>query len=133
VPLLPQVVDRSAAAFERALERRDAGGMVEAILAIDRAIVAWSADTLQSDDLDRAHSMLRSLVVRLGDAAAGGLRDPGEALAPIVEPLVGLRASLREDGRYDLADAVRDALAAADVELRDRPGSTVWHLRRSSR
>jgi hypothetical protein len=94
VPLLPQVVDRSAAAFDRALERRDAAGMVAAILAIDRAIVAWSADTLQSDDVDRAHSMLRSLVVRLGEAAAAGLRDPGEALAPIIEPLVGLRALL---------------------------------------
>jgi cysteinyl-tRNA synthetase len=75
--------------------------------------------------------MLRSLVVRLGEAAASGLRDPGEALAPIVEPLVGLRASLRQDGRYDLADAVRDALAAAGVELRDQPGSTVWRLRDS--
>jgi hypothetical protein len=131
VPLLPQVVDRSAADFNRALERRDAAGMVAAILDIDRAIVAWSADTLQSDDVDRAHSMLRSLVVRLGEAAAAGLRDPGETLAPIVEPLVGLRASLRQDGRYELADAVRDALAADDVELRDQPGSTIWRLRDS--
>jgi hypothetical protein len=120
------------AAFDRALEQRDAAGMVAAILAIDHAIVAWSADTLQSDDVDRAHSMLRSLVVRLGDAAATGLRDPGEALAPIVEPLVGLRASLRDDGRYELADAVRDALAAAHVELRDQPGSTIWRLRGTS-
>jgi len=133
VLLLPQVVDRSAAAFDRALEQRDTAGMVAAILAIDHAIVAWSADTLQSDDVDRAHSMLRSLVVRLGEAAVVGLRDPGEALAPIVEPLVGLRASLREDGRYDLADAVRDALAAANVELRDQPESTVWRLRGTRR
>jgi hypothetical protein len=133
VPLLPQVVDRSAAAFERALERRDAVGMVEAILDIDRAIVAWSADTLQSDDVDRAHSMLRSLVVRLGEAATVGLRDPGESLAPIVEPLVGLRATLREAGSYEVADAVRNALAAAGVELRDRPGSTVWRLRDADR
>jgi cyanophycinase-like exopeptidase len=132
IPLLPQVVDSSAAAFDRALERRDAAGMVAAILAIDHAIVAWSADTLQSDDVDRAHSMLRSLVVRLGEAAATGLRDPGEALAPIVEPLVGLRASLRDDGRYELADAVRDALAAAHVELRDQPGSTIWRVRGTS-
>jgi len=131
VPLLPQVVDRSATAFDRALERRDAAGMVAAILDIDRAIMAWSTDTLQSDDVDRAHSMLRSLVVRLGEAAATGLRDPSEALAPIVELLVGVRASLRQDGRYDLADAVRDALAVADVELRDQPDATIWRLRDS--
>ena len=68
---LPQVVDRSAAAFDH-LEQRDTNGIVAAILAIDRAVVAWSADILQSDDVDRAHSVLRSLVVRLGQAAAGG-------------------------------------------------------------
>jgi hypothetical protein len=130
--LLPQVVASSTVAFDRALEERDAAGMVAAILAIDYAIVAWSADTLQSDDVDRAHSMLRSLVVRLGEAAAEGLREPAEALAPIVVPLVGLRASLRDEGHFELADAVRDALAAADVELRDQPGSTAWRLRRTS-
>jgi cysteinyl-tRNA synthetase len=52
-------------------------------------------------------------------------------LAPIVEPLVGLRAALRRDGRYELADALRDGLAVADVELRDQPGSTIWRLRDS--
>jgi hypothetical protein len=131
VPLLPQVVDACAAAFQRAQDGRDAAGMVEAILELDRAIVAWSADTLQSDDLNRAHSILRSLVVRLGEAASAGLRDPAEAFAPIVEPLVALRAALRADGRYELADAVRAALDAADVELRDQPNMTVWHLRDS--
>jgi hypothetical protein len=91
VPLLPQVVDSSAAAFDRALhlEQRDAAGMVAAILAIDRAIVDWSADTLQSDDVDRAHSMLRSLVVRLGEAAAAGLRDPGERSPRSSSPWTG--------------------------------------------
>ena len=127
--LLPQVVDSCAEAFQRALASRDAAGMVAAILELDRAIAGWSADTLESDDLDRAHSILRSLVVRLGEAASIGLRDPAEALAPIVQPLIGLRASLRADGRYDLADAVRTALAAAEVELRDQPDKTVWQLR----
>jgi len=131
VLLLPQVVDGCAEAFQRAHASRDAAGMVEAILELDRAIVAWSADTLQSDDLGRAHSILRSLVVRLGEAASAGLRDPAKALAPIVESLISLRAALRADGHYDLADAVRTALAAADIELRDQPDTTVWQLRNS--
>jgi hypothetical protein len=45
---------------------------VAAILDLDRAIASWSADTLESDDLDRARSILCSLVVRLGGAAASG-------------------------------------------------------------
>jgi cysteinyl-tRNA synthetase len=127
--LLPQVVDSCAEAFQHALASRDAAGMVAAILELDGAIAGWSADTLESDDLDRAHSILRSLVVRLGEAASIGLRDPAEALAPIVQPLIGLRASLRAEGRYDLADAVRAALETAEVELRDQPDKTVWQLR----
>lgn len=128
-PLLPQTVDSCAEAFQRALASRDAAGMVGAILELDRAVAGWSADTLESDDLDRAHSILCSLVVRLGEAASIGLRDPAEALAPIVQPLISLRAGLRADGRYDLADAVRAALATAEVELRDQPDKTVWQLR----
>lgn len=46
-----------------------------------------------------------------------------------MQPLIGLRASLRAEGRYDLADAVRAALASAEVELRDQPDKTVWKLR----
>jgi cysteinyl-tRNA synthetase len=57
------------------------------------------------------------------------LRDPAEALAAIVQPLIGLRAALRADGRYDVTDAVRAALATAEVELRDQPNRTVWQLR----
>jgi cyanophycinase-like exopeptidase len=129
VLLLPQVVDGCAEAFQRAHASRDAAGMVEAILELDRVIVSWSADTLESDDLGRAHSILRSLVVTLGEAASAGLRDPAEALAPIVESLISVRAALRADGHYDLADAVRGALAAADIELRDQPDTTVWQLR----
>ncbi|TDC56373.1 hypothetical protein E1281_07725 [Actinomadura sp. KC345] len=63
--------------------------------------------------------MMRSLVVRLGQAAGRGLADPRDALAPAVEPLVQMRAELRATGHYRLADTLRDALAAAGVELRD--------------
>jgi hypothetical protein len=133
VPLLPQVVDGCAEAFQRAHASRDAAGMVKAILDLDRAIADWSADTLESGDLDRAHSILRSLVVRLGEAASAGLRDPAEAFAPIVESMIRLRAALRATKRYELADAVRAALAAAHVELRDQPDRTVWQLRDTHR
>jgi hypothetical protein len=79
VPLLPQVVDGCAEAFQRAYASRDATGMVAAILDLDRAIADWSADTSESDNLHRAHSILRALVVRLDEAAGTGLRDPAEA------------------------------------------------------
>lgn len=115
-------------AFEEAAVAGDAGGMAGAILTLDRLIVAWSADSLQSDELDRAHAALRGLVVRLGDAARSGLADPVVLLGPVVEPLVALRRELRAGGSFALADAVRDALTAAGVNLRDTPGGTDWDV-----
>jgi len=68
-------------------------------------------------------------VHRLGEAASQGLRDPKELLAPLVEGLIKLRAELRTEKAYALADRVRDRLIAAGIELRDTADGTVWTLR----
>ena len=129
-PLLTEVT-RLEQAFEAAIAGRRAPEAAEAILNLDRAIAEWSADTLQTDDPDRARAVLYSLVQRLGEAAAGGLRDPRELLAPLVESLITLRGELRAAKAWELADRVRDRLIAARIELRDTPGGTVWELRES--
>jgi cyanophycinase-like exopeptidase len=127
-PLLAEVA-RLEQAFESAIAGRKASEAAEAILTLDRAIAEWSADTLQTDEPDRARAILYSLVQRLGEAAAGGLRDPRELLAPLVENLITLRGELRAARAFELADRVRDRLIAARIELRDTPGGTVWELR----
>jgi cyanophycinase-like exopeptidase len=127
-PLLAET-SRLEQAFEAAIAGRKASEAAEAILTLDRTIAEWSADTLQTDDPDRARSILHSLVQRLGEAAAGGLRDPRELLAPLVESLITLRGELRAAKAFELADRVRDRLIAARIELRDTPAGTVWELR----
>jgi hypothetical protein len=127
-PLLAET-SRIEQAFEAAIAARKASEAAEAILTLDRAIAEWSADTLQTDDPDRARAILYSLVQRLGAAAAGGLRDPRELLSPLVESLIALRGELRAAKAFELADRVRDRLIAARIELRDTPSGTVWELR----
>jgi len=127
-PLLTEVT-RLEQAFEAAITGRRAPEAAEAILNLDRTIAEWAADTLQTDDPDRARAVLHSLVQRLGEAAAGGLRDPRELLAPLVESLITLRGELRAAKAWELADRVRDRLIAARIELRDTPAGTVWELR----
>jgi cysteinyl-tRNA synthetase len=129
-PLLTEVT-RLEQAFEAAIAGRRAPEAAEAILTLDRTIAEWSADTLQTDDPERARAVLHSLVQRLGEAAAGGLRDPREQLAPFVESLITLRGELRAAKAWELADRVRDRLVAARIEIRDTPGGTVWELRES--
>jgi len=114
--------------FDLALEDRSVRAAVGAILELDAALVEWSRDTLQSDQLDTGRSVLRSMVVRLGEVAEVGARDPHEVLAPFVDGLVEVRSQARSAGDWAAADGVRDRLLAAGVEVRDGPEGTTWGL-----
>ncbi len=81
-PLLADAT-RLEVAFAAALARRDVTGAVAAILELEEVLVAWSADTLQSDEPDRARAVLRSMIVRLGDVAVAGVRDPACGRRPL--------------------------------------------------
>jgi hypothetical protein len=127
-PLLADAA-RLEQSFTGALAARRAEDAAHAILALDRTILEWSADTLQSDEPERARAVLHSLVHRLGEAASVGLRDPKDVLAPLMQRLIQLRAQLRTDRAWALADRLRDELVAAGIELHDTPDGTTWTLR----
>lgn len=116
------------AAFAEALASRDARAAARCILELDDELAAWSRDTLQSDQVDQGRATLRSMVVRLGQLAEVGARDPRSVLAPFVEALLDMRAGARKDQRWADADTVRDRLVSLGVEVRDTPGGTDWDL-----
>ena len=126
-PLMSEVT-KLTQSFEAAISARRASDAAEAVLTLDRSILEWSADTLQTDEPDRARAVLHSLIHRLGEAAADGLRDPRDLLGPLVDGLIALRKDLRDAKQWQLADRVRDRLSAAGIELRDTPAGTVWNL-----
>jgi hypothetical protein len=116
-------------AFGAALDARDVDAAVAAVLELDATLVDWSRDSLQSDELDRGRAALRTMVVRLGELARTGARDPAGAVAPFVEAVIEARTRAREARDWAAADALRDRLAAAGVELRDAAEGTSWELR----
>lgn len=132
----PKVVTTSLASvaqlrreeFESALAAGDANGATRAILECENDIKLWSADTLTGTDADAAREILRSMIVKLGTAATGGLEDPRERVAPYVEALLAIRKIVRAEKRFDLSDIVRDALALAHIEVRDTPDGVEWLL-----
>ena len=122
-------VARAEVAFDAAMSSGDADGAVRVVLDLEATIRAWSADTLQSDAMDRAHAALRSMIVRLGGAAVSGLADPREAISPVMRVMLELRSAVRADKRYDLSDLIRDRLGDAGIEVRDTPSGPEWVLR----
>jgi hypothetical protein len=126
VPPLPEIMAAAERRFGAAAADRDADAMVGVVLDFETAISQWEADTDEDQGTEQARALLRSLIGRLGQAARDGLADPRDRLSPAVEPLLALRAALRGAGNYAAADAIRDALAAAGLDVRDTPEGTRW-------
>jgi hypothetical protein len=123
---LPEEVDRAAARFDAHLDADEPLAAAEVTVALEDAVRAWSADTLQSDAVDRAHQELRRQVVALARVAQAGLHAHRDLVAPHVELLLRLRDTARAERRFADADAIRDALVAGGVEVNDRPEGTAW-------
>ena len=130
-PVDPLTADigRFEQAFDAALRAGDAPAAVKVVLELDDLLHDWSRDTTQSDLMDRGRAGLRAMVVRLGEAADLGIRDPREMVAPFVEALLDARRQARTGGRWGDADVLRDRLLAAGVEVRDTAEGTEWQLR----
>jgi hypothetical protein len=123
---LVEITREAVARFETAQAERDASGMVEAILELEAAIREWSADTEEDEGTDLARDVLRGLVIRLGEAAAEGVRDPDAVVRPLVDPLLSLRERLRDDTSYETADRIRDIVTEAGIEVHDTETGTEW-------
>jgi len=124
--VLAAEADRLAAAFAAAADAGDTDGCVAAVLELEDLLTEWSSDL--SDDVGYARTLFRQMVVRLGDLA--GAIDPRATALPAVMDLVcGIRRGAREARDFATADAIRDQLGSAGIEIRDTPDGATWHLR----
>jgi hypothetical protein len=124
VPHLNLLADAEEGRFQAALTARDADAAVAVVLRLDQLLEDWSADP--SDERDYARSVLRGMVVELGERARVGLQDPRLLVAPYVDALLEVRGTARERGDYGTADLIRDRLTGHGIDVRDTPEGTRW-------
>lgn len=123
--VLAAEADRLNAAFATAAAAGDADGCVAAVLDLDQLLTEWASDL--SDDVGYARTVFRQMIVRLGDLA--GTVDPKSVALPAVLDLVcEIRSAARASRDFAIADAIRDKLGAAGIEIRDTPTGATWHL-----
>ena len=128
-PSLARTARELEVRFNEAIASGDSPAAVAAVLDLDASLAEWSADTLQSDEMDQARRALRSMIVKLGAAATDGLRDPRAVLGPVVEAALEARRVARLEKAYAVSDAVRDGLDAAGIEVRDTADGVEWVIR----
>ncbi len=107
-------------------EARLVPGAVRSILELelDDELVAWSGDTLQSDEADRGRGALRSMVVGLAQVAEAGAVDRREVVAPSCRRCWTCARGPGPTSGERTHDMVRDRLVDLGVEVRDRPDGT---------
>jgi hypothetical protein len=127
-PSLDGDVDDNRVRFDEAIADRNVNAAVEAVLAVEQAIEAWSADTLQSDSVDRARRELRAMIVRLGDLVAAGMSDPRAVLGPVVEEVLAARSEARDARDFAASDLLRDVLVKAGITVNDTPDGVEWDV-----
>jgi hypothetical protein len=126
--LLHAEVAHLESAFVDALVERDIPAALGALLAIDAAIERRVGADDDGPELQAARATSRSLVVRLGELAAEGARDPRDMVAPYVETLLELRSRARAAQDWAMADLLRERLTAAGIEVRDDAIGPSWTL-----
>ncbi len=127
-PSPPDAAATFEAPFVRALGRGDIRTALDLLLAFDGALADRAQTSTDPAGIDSARAIYRSLIVRLGEAAVDGLRDPRDAIAPLVDTLLELRRRARENHDWRMADLIRDRLSEAGVEVRDAADGSEWVL-----
>jgi hypothetical protein len=121
---LEEDVRQAEARVEEALGAGSTETVLASLIDMDETLVAWSADTDRSGELERARHAFHALIARALSAGDGqsapGLTDE------LVELLVDLRDRARDGRDYERSDRIRDALASAGIELRDGPDGSSW-------
>ncbi len=81
--------------------------------------------TILEQAQEKIVTLMGVLGIRLDTTATTG----ESSLPALVELLIELRANLREDRQFELADKIRSSLADLNIQLEDKPEGTIWKFR----
>ncbi len=121
---------RTVGETERTLVERPDGGSDAAIAGqayeLVQAIERAEATGAEAEVVLGARAELRTLVDLWGREMGSTGGELVANLAPLVELLIDLRNRLRDARQWEIADELRDRLAALGIVLEDTPAGTTW-------
>ena len=120
---------RARERFEAAMDDDfNTAGALAALFDLVRAINSARDAGVGGEPFAAAQATLRELAGVLGLRLAEKSAAAGQEAAPFIDLLVAVRARLRQAKQWQLADFIRDELAARGVVLEDSPQGTTWRF-----
>ncbi len=115
-------------AFRQGLSGNSWEETTGALLSLDDAI--WKAhEQGESEEfISQAREALRDMLADLGKRLGAESAHTAPAVAPLVDGLIALRARLRDEKKWQEADALRLCLERADIMIEDAK-TAPWHVR----
>lgn len=116
-------------AFLQGLKQNSWEETTGALLSLDDAI--WKANEQGESEefIVQAREALRDMLADLGKRLGAPAASGASAMVPLVEGLIALRARLRDEKKWQEADALRLCLEQADIMIEDAKDGTRWHMR----
>ena len=143
-PLQPEIMQQPAAQpqdsfwqnihtlednFRQGLSENSWEETTGALLSLDDAI--WKAhEQGESEEfISQAREALRDMLADLGKQLGAAPSGGSSAFAPLVDGLISLRARLRDEKKWQEADALRLCLERAGIIIEDAMDGTKWHVK----
>jgi cysteinyl-tRNA synthetase len=103
-------------------------GALAALFDLVRAINVARDEGVGGASFTAAQAQLRELAGVLGLRLSPQQSSKSQDVAPFIELLIELRASLRKAKQFELSDLVRKRLSDLGVTLEDSPQGTRWKI-----
>jgi cysteinyl-tRNA synthetase len=126
---LAHVVAQSRESFLAAMDSDfSSAGALAALFDLVRAINVARDEGVGGASFTAAQAQLRELAGVLGLRLSPQQSSKSQDVAPFIELLIELRASLRKAKQFELSDLVRKRLSDLGVTLEDSPQGTRWKI-----
>jgi peptidase E len=99
-----------------------------ALLELERHIWDMREALQERSAMGAAREVLRDMLALVGTRLAQRPADRKACLQPLVAQILALRAKYRQEKQWDAADALRDCLVRAGIEVEDTDEGVIWHL-----
>jgi len=115
--------------FRHGLEGNSWEETTGALLSLDDAIWKAHEQGESAEFISQAREALRDMLADLGKRLGAESAHTAPAVAPLVDGLIALRARLRDEKKWQEADALRLCFEQAGIMIEDASDGSRWHMR----